>query len=52
MDWMDAQKELSSSLVPLYGGREAAVIADWVVEAVSGKKKLDRMVMRGVEAAP
>lgn len=49
MDWMDAQKELSSSLVPMYGEREAAVIADWVMESLSGKKKLDRMVMRGVD---
>ena len=49
---MDAQKELSSSLVTMYGEREAAVIADWVMEAVSGKTKLDRMVMRGVEVAP
>lgn len=49
MDWMDAQKGLSSSLVPLYGAREAAVIADWVMESLSGATKLDRLVMRGVE---
>ena len=33
-------------LVPLYGDREAAVIADWVMEALSGKKKIDRLMIR------
>ncbi len=37
---------MGSSLVPLYGEREAAVIADWVMEVLSGKKKLDRMMNR------
>ena len=52
MDWSNAQKELGASLVPLYGEREAAVIADWVVEALSGKKKLDRLLLRGVDLSP
>ncbi|HXB08982.1 MAG TPA: peptide chain release factor N(5)-glutamine methyltransferase [Puia sp.] len=47
MDWSIAQKELASSLVPLYGEREAAVIADWVLESLSGATKLDRLMMRG-----
>jgi release factor glutamine methyltransferase len=49
MDWSIAQKELGSGLAPIYGEREAAIIADWVMEALSGKKKLDRMMLRGVE---
>ena len=48
MDWLTAQNELSTSLAPLYGEREATVIADWVTEALSGKKKLERLGMRGV----
>jgi len=52
MDWWTAQKELGTSLVALYGDREAAVIADWVMEALSGKKKLDRMLMRGAVLPP
>jgi len=52
MDWLIAQKELAASLVPLYGEREAAVIADWVMEALSGKRKLDRMMMRGGDLSP
>ncbi|GGB21683.1 peptide chain release factor N(5)-glutamine methyltransferase [Puia dinghuensis] len=46
MDWFSAQKELAGGLTPLYGEREAAVIADWVMEAISGKKKLQRMMIR------
>src|ERR1700743_1424920 len=46
MDWQTAQKELGMSLSPLYGEREAAVIADWVMESLSGKKKLDRLMTR------
>lgn len=52
MDWLIAQKELGVSLVPLYGDREAAVIADWVMETLSGKRKLDRVMMRGVDLSP
>lgn len=52
MDWSIAQKELGASLVPLYGEREAAVIADWVMEALSGKKRVDRLLWRGVELSP
>jgi release factor glutamine methyltransferase len=48
MDWYSAQRELSRSLTPLYGEREAIVIGDWVMEALSGKKKLDRLMLRGV----
>lgn len=46
MDWTYAQKELAVCLRPLYGEREAALIADWVMEALSGKKRLDRLILR------
>jgi release factor glutamine methyltransferase len=52
MDWSTAQKELGLSLVSLYGEREAAVIADWVMEALSGKKRLDRIILRGSLLSP
>jgi release factor glutamine methyltransferase len=44
MDWQQAQKELITRLIPLYGDREAAVIADWVMEKLSGWKKIDRLL--------
>ncbi len=46
MDWSQAQKELVSQLAGRYGGREAAVIADWVMERLTGQKKLDRLVRK------
>ena len=44
MDWQQAQKELVSRLVALYEDREAAVITDWVMEHLSGRKKIDRLL--------
>ena len=46
MDWQQAQKELIIQLTPLYGDREAAVIADWTMENLSGWKKIDRLLHR------
>ena len=46
MDWQQAQKELIIQLIPLYGDREAAVIADWTMENLSGWKKIDRLLHR------
>jgi len=46
MDWQQAQKELIIQLTPLYGDREAAVIADWTMESLSGWKKIDRLLHR------
>ncbi|HLZ89140.1 MAG TPA: peptide chain release factor N(5)-glutamine methyltransferase [Puia sp.] len=46
MDWSYAQKELSGCLLPLYGDREASIIADWVMEALSGMRRLDRLMVR------
>ena len=48
MDWQQAQKELITQLIPLYGDREAAVIADWTMENLSGWKKIDRLLHRSV----
>ncbi len=44
MDWQTAQKELVSRLSPLYEEREAALITDWVMEHLSGWKKLERLL--------
>jgi len=52
MDWFHAQKELAERITPLYGEREAAVIADWVMEALSGKKKMDRLMIRKESLSP
>jgi release factor glutamine methyltransferase len=46
MDWQQAQKELIIQLTPLYGDREAALIADWTMENLSGWKKIDRLLHR------
>jgi release factor glutamine methyltransferase len=47
MDLSQAQKELAVQLEPRYGGREGAVIADWVMEQLTGLRKLDRLVRKG-----
>ena len=46
MDWQQAQKELVSRLTSLYADREAATITDWVMESLSGRKKIDRLLHR------
>ena len=52
MDWQQAQKELITQLIPLYGDREAAVIADWTMENLSGWKKIDRLLHRSAPLSP
>ncbi|HEV9037397.1 MAG TPA: peptide chain release factor N(5)-glutamine methyltransferase [Puia sp.] len=52
MDWSQAQKELSDSLVPLHGQREATLIADWVMEALSGRRRLERLLMKTEPLSP
>jgi release factor glutamine methyltransferase len=52
MDWQQAQKELLSQLSTLYEGREAAGITDWVMEHLSGWKKIDRILHRSEPLAP
>ncbi|HUB61196.1 MAG TPA: HemK/PrmC family methyltransferase [Puia sp.] len=43
MDLRQAQRQLTTDLTPLYGSREATLIADWVIEHLTGHKKIDRL---------
>ena len=43
MDIGLAQRQLTTDLTPLYGSREAALIADWVMEHLTGRTKLARL---------
>jgi release factor glutamine methyltransferase len=43
MDPGQAQRQLTTDLTPLYGSREAALIADWVMEHLTGRRKIDRL---------
>jgi len=52
MDWLQAQKSLTTELLPLYGDREAAIITDWVLENLSGWKKIDRILHRSDPLPP
>jgi len=52
MDWQQAQKELITQLIPLYGEREAAIIADWTMENLSGWKKIDRLLHKSAPLPP
>lgn len=40
----EAQQQLTTSLYNLYDNREAANIADWVIEHVTGMRKIDRIM--------
>jgi release factor glutamine methyltransferase len=51
MDLRLAQRQLTTDLTPLYGSREAALIADWVMEHLTGHKKIDRLT-RSAEHLP
>ena len=44
MDLQQAQRQLTTQLTPLYGRREASIIADWVMQHLTGRKRLDRLV--------
>jgi release factor glutamine methyltransferase len=46
MDLSQAQKELGDVLEGRYGSREGALIADWVMEHLTGLRKLDRLVRK------
>jgi release factor glutamine methyltransferase len=52
MDWQQAQKQLITQLIPIYGDREAAIIADWTMESLSGWKKIDRLLHRSDPLPP
>ena len=49
MDLSQAQKQLAGALQHRYGSREGALIADWVMEHLTGLRKLDRMVRKTEE---
>lgn len=46
MDFSQAQKQLVGALEGRYGKREGALIADWVMEQLTGLRKLDRLVRK------
>jgi release factor glutamine methyltransferase len=46
MDFRQAQSTLFSQLRTIYDEREAAVIADWVIENITGQKKIDRILLK------
>lgn len=46
MDLSQAQKELAGALEARYGNREGAVIADWVLEHLTGFRKIDRLIRK------
>lgn len=51
MDSQQAQRQLTTDLTPVYGSREAALIADWVMEHLTGHRKIDRLT-RPAEPLP
>jgi release factor glutamine methyltransferase len=52
MDWSQAQKDLAKGLAPGYGDREAGIIADWVMERLTGKSKLNRLLRKMEQLTP
>lgn len=52
MDLLQAQKELAAQLEPRYGAREGAIIADWIMEHLTGLRKLDRLVRKTETLSP
>ncbi|MCW3087018.1 MAG: prmC [Sediminibacterium sp.] len=51
MTTQSAYKGLIAGLTQLYDAREAANIADWVMESVTGKKRIDRLLDQHREMA-
>jgi release factor glutamine methyltransferase len=52
MDWLQAQKQLVGRLSVLYGGGEAAAITELVLEALSGRQRLERRSLRAEQLTP
>jgi release factor glutamine methyltransferase len=52
MDIQQAQRELLDRLTPLYGEREAAQIGDLVMENITGKRKIDRLLNKDILLSP
>ncbi|HEX9513398.1 MAG TPA: peptide chain release factor N(5)-glutamine methyltransferase [Puia sp.] len=48
MNLQQAQQEMLSRLRTLYEDREAATITDWVMEKITGWRKLDRIIHKNV----
>ena len=48
----EAQQQLQTALIELYDDREAANIADWVMEHVTGLRKIDRIMQKQSPLAP
>jgi release factor glutamine methyltransferase len=48
----EAQQQLTTSLYDLYDNREAANIANWVMEHVSGMRKIDRIIHKQSSLLP
>jgi release factor glutamine methyltransferase len=46
-----AYKQLLAQLYPAYDNREAANIADWVIEHVTGQRKIDRIVYKDLDVS-
>jgi release factor glutamine methyltransferase len=52
MSLREAQQHLLQQLQALYDAREAGNIADWVMEHLTGKKKIDRLLVKNDPLAP
>ncbi|MBO9201235.1 MULTISPECIES: peptide chain release factor N(5)-glutamine methyltransferase [Niastella] len=48
----EAQQQLQKALIELYDDREAANISDWVMEHVTGMRKIDRIMHKQSILAP
>jgi release factor glutamine methyltransferase len=48
----EAQQQLLTSLYDLYDNREAANIADWVMEHITGMRKIDRIMHKQSPLSP
>jgi release factor glutamine methyltransferase len=51
MTIQEAEKYLSFQMADIYEKREAATIADWVMESITGWKKLDRIARKDLVVA-
>ena len=52
MTIQDAYTQLLSTLYIIYGDREAANIADWVIEKAIGKNKINRILNKSLPVSP
>lgn len=52
MTMHEAQQQLQTTLYQVYDNREAATIADWVMEHVTGMRKIDRIMHKQSPLSP